>query len=152
MSKFLKGRFSPINPHKYKGNVSNIIYRSSWELKLLMELDRHPDVLFYSSEEIIVPYISAVDNKQHRYFPDFYVKKRDPKGVIEELLIEVKPYKETQPPKPHPKDGGKPSRRFLNEVKTWGVNSSKWEAAERYCKDKGWRFVIMTEKELGIKW
>lgn len=34
---------------------------------------------------------------------------------------------------------------------TWGVNEAKWKAAEEYCKDRGWKFIIMTEHELGIK-
>jgi hypothetical protein len=35
---------------------------------------------------------------------------------------------------------------------TWGVNQAKWKAASEFCADRKWRFLIMTEKELGIKW
>ena len=144
-----KGRFSPTNPQKYKGDPSNIIYRSSWELKLMMKFDLHPDILEWSSEEIKIPYISPIDNRVHRYFPDFYVKKKNHSdGLIEHCLVEVKPHKETTPPKVQ---SGKPTRRYINEVKTWGINSAKWAAAEAYCANRGWKFYKMTEHDLGIK-
>lgn len=144
-----KGYFKPRNPEKYKGDPTNIIYRSRWELKLMGYLDSHSDVIQWSSEEFFIPYRSPIDSKIHRYFPDFYVKRRDKSGIIEVLIIEVKPYKETIAPKPLPKNS-KPSRRFLNEVRTYGINSSKWKAAKEFCADRGWKFVIMTEHELGI--
>ena len=75
MSKFYQGRFKPDNPQKYKGDASNIIYRSGWELKLMRYLDKHPHVTRWNSEEIIIPYRSPIDGKMHRYFPDFYVEK-----------------------------------------------------------------------------
>jgi hypothetical protein len=146
-----KGVFRARNPKKYKGDASNIIYRSRWELKLMAHLDMHPDVIEWSSEEIVIPYRSPIDGKRHRYFVDFYVKKRNANGVIESVLIEVKPLAQTKPPDvTHVLNKQKPTRRYINEVMTWGINSAKWQAAEEYCKDRGWKFVIMTEKELGI--
>lgn len=142
-----KGVFRARNPHKYKGDPTNIIYRSRWELMVMQKLDSHPDVMEWSSEEIILRYRSPVDGKVHRYFPDFWVKKRDKDGNTTCDLIEVKPLKQTQPPTVME---GKPTRRYLNEVMTWGVNSAKWKAAREYCKDKGWNFVIITERELGL--
>ena len=144
--KTYKGVFKPKHPSKYRGDVSNIIYRSSWELKLMGYLDKHPDVISWSSEEIVIPYRSPLDGKVHRYFPDFFVKKRNPNGEIESVLIEVKPYAQTQEPKPQKSK----SRKYLSEVSTWLINSSKWRAASKYCDDRSWRFMIMTEKELGI--
>lgn len=142
-----KGVFRPKNPKKYKGDPTNIIYRSRWELMLMQKFDSHPDVLEWSSEEIIIPYRSPIDNRIHRYFPDFHVKMRNRQGVIENVLIEVKPYAQTKPPAVQQ---GKPTRRYLNEVQTWGINSSKWKMAEEYCKDRGWKFQIITERELGL--
>ena len=84
-----KGFFRPKNPSKYKGDPTNIIYRSRWELKFMVYLDSHPDVLSWGSEEVIIPYRSPIDNKVHRYFPDFVVKKRNPAGIIETLLVEI---------------------------------------------------------------
>lgn len=147
MAKYHQGRFNPRNPNKYKGNPSEIYYRSSWELKLLMILDNHPDIIQYSSEEIVIPYRSPIDNRIHRYFVDFYVKKRNASnGKIEECLIEIKPKAQTTPPKVQPK----PTKKYITEVKTWGVNSAKWKAAEEYCKDRNWKFLIFTEDELGL--
>lgn len=142
-----KGVFRARNPHKYKGDPTKIIYRSRWELMVMQKLDGHPDVVEWSSEEIIVRYRSPVDGKVHRYFPDFWVKKKDKNGNYTCDIIEVKPFNQTRPPTVME---GKPTRRYLNEVMTWGINSSKWHAARDYCKDKGWNFVIITEKELGL--
>ena len=142
-----RGIFRARNPNKYKGDPSKIIYRSRWELMVMQKLDSHPDVLEWSSEEIIIPYRSPIDGKVHRYFPDFWVKKRDRQGNIVQDLIEVKPYKQTKQPAIME---GKPNRRYINEVKTWGTNEAKWKAAQEYCKDRCWNFVIITEKELGL--
>lgn len=144
--KYYKGYFKPRNPQKYKGDPTNIVYRSSWELKLMSWLDSHPDILQWGSEELYIPYVSPIDGKYHRYFPDFFVKKRSVNGKVETLLIEIKPYNQTLPPKTQ----NKKTKRYINEVYTWGINSSKWKAAEEFCKDRMWKFVVMTEKDLGI--
>jgi len=142
-----KGKFRPINPKKYKGDPSNVIYRSRWELVLMKKLDEHPDVLEWSSEEIVIPYRSPIDGKLHRYFPDFYVKRKNREGVIESIIIEVKPYAQTLEPKVQ----SNITKRYIQEVHTYGINKSKWTQAQEYCKDRGWKFMIITEHELGIK-
>lgn len=109
-------------------------------------LDDHPDVLAWGSEEIVIPYRSPIDGKLHRYFPDFIVKKKNKDGSTSTILIEVKPRAQTIEPKVQKKA----SKRYVNEVVTWGVNQAKWKAAESFCKDRNWRFQLMTEKELGI--
>lgn len=144
---YKQGLFKPLNPQKYKGDVTKIIYRSSWELKMLQYLDRHPAILEYSSEETIIPYVSPIDNRTHRYFMDFRVVKRNLDGTKETILIEVKPKAQTAPPKIQTKA----TKRYITEVQTWGVNSAKWEAAQKYCQARGWKFMIMTEDDLGIK-
>ncbi len=138
-----KGVFKPKNPHKYKGDPTNIIYRSSWELKFMLYCDAHPDILLWSSEEIVIPYLSPIDGRWHRYFPDFLLKKRTKDKKVETDLIEIKPYAQTQAPQRK----NKADRVYLNEVYTWGVNTSKWNAAYRYCLERGWKFIIMTEKK-----
>lgn len=145
--KTYKGFFKPKNPQKYDGDPTNIVYRSSWELKLMIYLDDHKDVIKWSSEELIIRYISPIDGKVHRYFPDFVVTKINKEGKREKSLIEVKPAYQTQPPKKQ----SKITKKYINEVKTWGINEAKWKAANEYCKDRGWTFHIFTEKELGIK-
>jgi hypothetical protein len=145
--KTYKGRFTPKNPSKYKGNPTNIIFRSLWERKLMVHLDENKSVIQWSSEEIAIPYRSPIDNRYHRYFPDFYVKGLDANGNITEMLIEVKPKKETI----EPKKKKKVTKQYITEVTTWGKNQAKWAAATEYCSDRGWQFKIMTETELGIK-
>lgn len=140
-----KGRFQCRNPGKYQGDHRDITYRSGLELRLMNYLDLQPGVLAWGSETVIIPYRSPIDGKMHRYFTDFYVKMRNTKGEIEELLIEVKPLKQCSPPKPQ----ARKTRKFLTEVQTWGVNEAKWRAANSYCIARGWKFKIMTEKEIG---
>ena len=117
-----KGKFRASNPSKYKGDASKITYRSRWELVVMQNLDHHPDVLEWSSEEIIIPYRSPIDGKIHRYFPDFIVTKINSHGKKVTAIIEVKPYKQTLPPK---NTKGKRLKTFLTEVKTWGTSKSR---------------------------
>jgi len=142
-----KGYFKPKNPSKYLGDPTGIIYRSLWELKFMQYLDSHPNIVNWASEEFCIPYISPIDNKIHRYFPDFYVKKMTKEGNLETMVVEIKP--KSQSVAPEPKNTR--TRKYIREVMTWGVNSAKWKAAEEYCKDRKWKFVVLTEKELGIK-
>lgn len=141
-----KGIFKPIHPQKYKGNPTRIIYRSLWELKMMTYLDKHPDIIWWQSEEIFVPYLSPKDNKVHRYFPDFIVRKRN-KDAEETLMIEIKPFNQTQPPKQTKRQ----NQKYLMEAITYATNQAKWKAAESYCLDRNWKFVVLTEKELGIQ-
>jgi len=137
------GHYKPSNPTKYRGDSTGIVYRSLWERRVMVYLDTNSKVLEWSSEEIVIPYRSPVDNKVHRYFPDFYCKTTG--GTF---ILEVKPAKQSEPPK-QPKTR-KVSRKYLNEVMTWGVNESKWKHATEYCLDRGWQFKVITEHDLGI--
>ena len=145
--KTYKGRYSPKNPEKYKGDPTGIIYRSLWERKLMVYLDENKSIIQWSSEEIAIPYISPIDNRYHRYFPDFYIKAIDKNGNIVEQLLEVKPRKETI----EPTKKKRITKQYITEVTTWGKNQAKWKAAEEYCLDRGWQFKLITEKELGLK-
>ena len=138
-----KGRFSPRNPQKYNGDASNIIYRSSWECRIMDSFDKRPDVLSWSSEEMAIPYISPVDGKRHRYFPDFIVKVRTKDGNIKTMMVEVKPEKQSKPPQVKKRV----TKQYIQEVMTWGVNRAKWKAALEYCKDRKWEFIVMTSTD-----
>lgn len=142
-----QGFFKPKNPQKYNGDPTNIVYRSGWELKFMLYLDGHRDVVKWSSEEIVIPYKSPVDGRWHRYFPDFLIVAKNKEGLMETTLIEIKPAAQTV----EPARKTKKTKRYINEVFTWGINSSKWSAAQKYCDERGWKFKILTEKELGIK-
>ena len=149
-----KGRFRPKNHAKYKGDPTKIIYRSLWEFKVFKWVDLHPDVIWWQSEEVVVPYRSPIDGRMHRYFPDVIVHKRDISGKPQTIMIEIKPSAQCRPPDPKNKNKtktGRVSRRYLNEVKTWGVNEAKWKAATEFCEDRRINFKIITEDELGIK-
>ena len=143
-----KGRYNPVNPKKYKGNPQNIIYRSLWERKFMVYCDTNDKVLEWGSEEIIIPYISPWDGKVHRYFPDFYIKVRQSSGNLKKFIIEVKPKKQTRPPKPVERK----TKRWINEVRTFGINEAKWKHATKWCKDNDMEFKILTEEELGIRY
>lgn len=82
-----KGFFKPRNPKKYRGDPTKIVYRSSWELKFMGYLDAHSDVVEWASEEFSIPYRSPIDNRIHRYFPDFLVKKVNADGTKRRLLL-----------------------------------------------------------------
>jgi hypothetical protein len=140
------GKFTPKNPQKYVGDHKNIIYRSSWECKVMSWLDKDDNIISWASEELIVPYISPVDGRWHRYFPDFLVKTKTKDGSLKTLLIEVKPKKQTIPPKQR----NKLTKQYINEVTTWGVNQAKWKAANEYCIDRNWEFKVVTEHDLGL--
>ena len=143
----LQGRFKPKNPQKYKGNPTNIVYRSSWELKFMMDLDHSSNVIEWSSEETIIAYNDKASGRMRRYFPDFLVKKKLPDNTIVTYLIEIKPSTQIKAPK---RPQNKKSKTYIKEVLTYATNTSKWEAAERYCAKRGYEFRILSEKELGL--
>lgn len=113
----------------------------------MVYFDLNPNVLMWESEELIIPYKSPKDGRMHRYFPDFRIRVRTKAGLTQTILIEVKPFYQTQPPKIQ----SRRTKKYINEVMTYGVNTSKWHAAEEYCKDRQWKFQIITENELNIK-
>ena len=143
-----KGRYTPKNPKKYKGDYHNIVYRSLWERKFMVYCDNSDNILEWGSEEVIIPYLSPWDGKLHRYFPDFYIKVRQASGNIKKFIIEVKPKKQTRPPEPvHRK-----TKKWLNEVKTYSINEAKWKSASEWCSNNDMEFKILTEDELGIRY
>jgi hypothetical protein len=142
--KYYQGKFKPKNTKKYIGDVNNIEYRSSWELKCMNHFDTASYVYGWNSEGVIIPYISPKDTKYHRYFIDFLIVTKDKNGEKVVTLIEVKPEAQTVPPK----SKGKKKSRFLQEAMTFDINIKKWEAARKYCEKKGWNFMIMTEKHI----
>jgi len=147
---YYQGSYSPENPKKYRkkrgGEHKGIIYRSLWELKVFKFLDRNPNVIWWASEELAIPYISPVDKRRHRYFPDIIAEFKRRDGTTKIAMIEIKPLKHTK----EPKRPSRKSKKYLAEVMTWGVNSAKWEAAKSYCAAKGWDFEFITEAELGL--
>ena len=146
-SGYRQGKFRPQKPEKYKGDPTNIVYRSSYELKFMQYCDLTESVNEWRSEEFFIPYISPLDNRVHRYFPDFFVKYRDKTGTTRTLVVEIKPQKDLNMPEQNPK---RKTKSWAYKVKTWAINQAKWKAAKEFCTDRKWEFRILTEKELGI--
>lgn len=144
MASYHQGFYRPINPQKYDGDPTQIVYRSSWELKLMRWLDLKSSVVSWASESDPIWYQNPIKGRPARYFPDFRVKIRNKDGVVETWIVEVKPKKETVPPKK------RASQKYLREVATYAVNVRKWEAARRACQKMGWRFKILTEEDLAV--
>lgn len=139
-----QGKYILKNPYKYEGDPTNVIFRSSWEKRLMIFFDTHESIISWSSEELAIPYFWELDGKIHRYFPDFLVTMKTRQGIVR-MMLEVKPYSQTIEPK---KTSRKREKTFLMEVEAYTKNLAKWKAAERYCQERGWLFRIITEKEL----
>ena len=146
-SGYRQGKFRPSKPEKYKGDPTNIVYRSSYELKFMQYCDLTESVNEWRSEEFFIPYVSPIDNKVHRYFPDFFVKYKDKNNINRTLVVEIKPQKDLKEPDTNPK---RKTKSWAYSVKTWVVNQAKWKAAKEWCADRKYEFKILTEKELGI--
>lgn len=146
--KYHQGVFRPLHPEKYAGNSPEIIFRSSWEQTLMRWCDNTPSVIGWMSEEIVIPYYSQADMKMRKYYVDFAVKFKTNQGTVETVIIEVKPFKETIPPKRTKK---KKDEVFMKECYTWQVNQDKWKAANEWAEKRGLRFIVMDEYALGIK-
>ena len=140
------GRYSVKNKRKYEGDYTNVVYRSLWERQAFKFLDNHKDVIGWNSECVVVPYRCKTDGKVHRYFPDLFIRMKDGKTY----LIEIKPDKQTRPPK----KSSRKTKKYLTEVMTYAKNQSKWEAAQAYANKRGLIFQVWTEntlRDLGIK-
>lgn len=146
-SKYIQGVFKPWFPEKYVGDANNVVYRSSWENKLMHWCDNNSSVLQWSSEEVVIPYFSRADGKMRRYFVDFMIKFIDKNGNVQTAIIEIKPNKETRPPV----KGKKKAKTYLQECYTWEVNQDKWAAAKTWAEKKGMIFLIFDEYDLGLK-
>lgn len=139
------GYYTPTNPEKYVGDVTKIVYRSSWELKAFRFFDNNVKVIRWSSEEVRIPYVSPLDQRIHTYYPDCYVEYINVKGEVVQEIVEIKPAAQTKPPM---KSRGKRTKTLLYEQATFAVNAAKWEAAIKWCSERGYKFRIVTEHSL----
>ena len=139
-------KFTPKFPQKYHGDPTQIFMRSSWETHVAIWLDNNPAVLGWGSETIVIPYINPLDNRIHRYFVDFWAQIKNQEGISHTYIIEIKPYYQSIPPviTKH-----KRKKTILEEQATFLINQAKWEAAKKYAAKRGWKFIVLTEKELG---
>jgi|TARA_R110002167_G_scaffold330060_1_gene536734 hypothetical protein len=141
------GKYKVRNKEKYVGNLQECEHRSRWELIYMKYLDSNPNVIEWGSETVVIPYYHPIDKRTRRYFVDFYVKVASRSGMVKKYIIEIKPHSQCFPPK-------KPKRQtvsYKNKIKAYVMNQAKWKAAKRYADKRDWEFVVLTEKELGIK-
>ena len=141
MAKSYQGLYRPTNPKKYVGDVKKVVYRSLLERRFMRYCDLNDNVLFWASEELPIRYFNPIDKKYHRYFPDFVVKM----STNKKYMIEIKPSRQAAKPKP-PK---KKTKSYMRESFEYIKNQAKWQAAKSYCEDKGMKFKLITEKDLG---
>jgi hypothetical protein len=144
MAESIKSIYKPSHPEKYQGNPNNIVCRSSWERRFCQYCDTNPNILRWASEEFSIPYVSPVDNRVHRYYPDYLIEVRETGGAVKKYVVEVKPKKQTQ----EPKKPARTTKTYINEVRTYAVNQAKWKAATEFCLDNGVEFKIITEDDL----
>ncbi len=142
--KFHQGIYKPDNPQKYIGDATIIAFRSSWEYRFMRWCDTSPNVSSWSSEEIVIPYFSALDQRWHRYFVDFMIVVATRDGE-KKYLIEIKPREEIEKPKPTR------SKYYQSRCETWIKNQEKWNAAREWARQNSCEFVIMDEYDLGLK-
>ena len=140
------GKYKVLHKEKYVADLQEVVYRSSWERKYMQYLDRNPAVLEWGSENIIIPYYNPVEKKTRRYFVDFYAKVKDKQGKIKQYIIEVKPDCQTRPPTRKKRI----TNKYKNELRAYIRNQSKWKAARKWASNRGWEFIVLTEKHLDV--
>jgi hypothetical protein len=137
MKSYVQGHYKPIHPEKYVGAYP-IIFRSSWEFKVMQLFDTNPNISNWASESLKIPYQNPFTGKYTVYVPDFVVTYVDAKGNQKAEIIEVKPAKET----------------FLEQAKSQrakaavALNTFKWAAAQAFAKHHGMTFRVMNEANI----
>ena len=144
---YKQGIYTPKNPGKYSGDFKNIIFRSSWEQRMFRWCDLNPNVLEWNSEEIVVPYFFELDGKYHRYYVDLKIKLKTKDGSVKTYLVEIKPHAQIIKPIVE----GKLNKSKKEAIETWCKNQKKWQAASEFAKQRGWEFLVLSERDLGIK-
>lgn len=145
MKNFRQGFFKPKNPHKYIGDLSKIVYRSSWELHAFTFLDNNVNILQWASEPVAIKYISPKDNQIHKYYIDLFVMYKDKNGNTIREMLEIKPSSQTTVSK------SKNKKTRLQENLTFEVNKAKWLSAKAWCESRGITFRVITERSLFLQ-
>ena len=96
--------------------------------------EKNPKVKHWGSECICIKYYNPVDQKEHRYYPDFVVEMQNG----ETLVVEIKPSNQTM----------LPDCDNSWAMRTFAVNNAKWKTIQKICEEKGYKFCILTEKTI----
>lgn len=143
-----KGKYKPQNPKKYVGNIEDIKYRSLWERRFMVYCDTNTNITKWGSEVIKIPYVSPLDGRRHNYLVDFIIESLDKEGIPSVSLIEIKPKKQCKEPKQKENATKRQKSNYIYEAKMWAVNQEKWEAATLFAKERGWKFIVLTEDDI----
>lgn len=103
-----------------KNNGKQMHYNSSWEETTYSCLEVMSEVVSYEVEPFSIKYLDR--GKVREYWPDLIVSYND--GHVE--IWEIKPQNQT----------------------SLEVNKAKWDACKEYCSHRGWKFEVITEKEI----
>lgn len=123
---FSKGKSKTRKPKFRSGdfvsqkNGKELHYRSGMECEVYEVLERLPEVVSYDAEPIDIKYCHEGEWKTYK--PDLSIFFLD--GTKE--IWEIKPKNQTKLP----------------------VNDSKWTYAQKYCENRGWKFMVLTEDGL----
>ena len=140
---YKQGLYKPTNTNKYTGR-GNPRYLSGWELRFFRWCDHNPNVVEWSSENVIIPYVNPLTGKTHKYMVDNRVVIKEGDKLVK-YLIEIKPKTQTRRPTSH---GNKKQSTMLYENIEYVRNRAKWAAAQKWCDKHGYKFQIVTEDEL----
>ena len=145
MSKTLQGKFRPKNPEKYKGDVTQIYYRSSWERMFMNWADNNDKIKRWQSEEKAIWYDNPITKRKARYFPDFIVEYERRDGITVQEMVEIKPARQVAGPPTNPK---RRTQAWMRSVMTYATNKAKWNAAMEWAEDRGMSFRLLTENDV----
>ena len=146
--RYRSGKYVPKNPQKYLGDIHNIIYRSSWELRFSTYCDVNDNIIKWSSEPLKIPYWNPIDKKEHIYNPDYYVKTKKLDGTEEDWIIEIKPaaqYKKDKKPVLEGRLTDKRINSHNQRMEEWIINRAKYDSAMRYAKANNYKFGVVDE-------
>lgn len=144
--RYKQGYFVPKFPEKYVG-VSRIIYRSSWEHDFCKWLDLNTHVIRWSSEGLSVDYVSQLDGRHHKYYPDFWFEYSPDGGATrQKFVVEVKPKSKLVPPERPKVLTEKTALRYKRDAETYVKNMEKAEACKKFCEANGIRYLFLTEE------
>lgn len=100
-------------------------FESSLERDWLVVLDFDPAVRWIQEQPFTIDYVTS--GKARRYTPDV-IAEHEQGGEVRTIVYEIKP------------------REILRSK--WSLYRPRFKAAVHFCKEKGWRFKIVTESEI----
>lgn len=151
-SKHKEGYYQVMNPNKYLGDLTKVIFRSSYEETFFRELDLDPAVICWVAEppEFKIKYYHPIKKRWASYFPDaMCVKMHGDKKI--KCLIEIKPKSKLKMPVKTKTTDSKKIASFNRRMAEFSVIDAKRKSAVDYCRMKGMIYVFITEDTVKAK-